>query len=101
MLVEAGIDGLNPLECRANMDIREIRRRFPKLILTGGMCNTQTLLRGTRAEIEAEAREIIDLGREGGVIIGTHSISPEIPLENFVIYHEFRLQYGLFSQPAF
>ena len=53
------------------------------------MCNTQTLVHGTRAEIEAEAREIIDLGREGGVIIGTHSISPEIPLENFVIYHEF------------
>ena len=65
------------------------------------MCNTHTLVHGTRAEIEAEAREIIDLGRDGGVIIGTHSISPEIPLENFVIYHEFCLQYGLFSQPAF
>ena len=26
------------------------------------MCNTHTLVRGTRAEIEAEAREIIDLG---------------------------------------
>jgi hypothetical protein len=100
MLVDAGIDGLNPLERRANMDIREIRRRFPNLILTGGMCNTQTLVRGTRAEIEAEAREIIDLGREGGVIIGTHSISPEIPLENFVIYHEFCLRYGLFSDPT-
>jgi uroporphyrinogen decarboxylase len=96
MLVDAGIDGLNPLERRANMDIAAIRAKYPKLILTGGMCNTQTLVRGTRDEIEAVAREIIDLGREGGVIIGTHSVSPEIPLENFAIYHEFCLREGSF-----
>ena len=94
MLVDAGIDGLNPLERRANMDIVTIRRQYPTLILTGGMCNTRTLVHGRRDEIEAEAREIIDLGRDGGVIIGTHSVSPEIPLENFAIYHEFCLQEG-------
>ena len=61
------------------------------------MCNTQTLVHGTRAEIEAEAREIIDLGRDGGVVIGTHSVSPEIPLENYVVYHDFCLKYGEFA----
>ncbi len=96
MLVDAGIDGLNPLERRAQMDIAAIRKKYPHLILTGGMCNTRTLVRGTREEIEAEAREIIDLGRGGGVIIGTHSVSPEIPLENFVIYHELCLREGDF-----
>ena len=96
MLVDAGIDGLNPLERRAHMDISQIRRNYPKLILTGGMCNTRTLVHGTREEIESEAREIIDLGRAGGVIIGTHSVSPEIPLENFVIYHETCLREGTF-----
>jgi hypothetical protein len=100
ILVDAGIDGLNPLERRANMDITRIRRQYPRLILTGGMCNTRTLVRGTRAEIEAEAREIIDLGRDGGVIIGTHSVSPEIPLANFAVYHEFCLRYGQNSEPA-
>ncbi len=94
MLADAGIDGLNPLERRANMEIGRIRQQYPKLILTGGMCNTRTLVSGTRKEIEAEAREIIDLGRDGGVIIGTHSVSPEIPLENFVVYHEFCLREG-------
>ncbi len=97
MLVDAGIDGLNPLERRANMDMAETRRKYPKLILTGGMCNTHTLVHGTREEIEAEAREIINLGRSGGVIIGTHSVSPEIPLENFVIYHELCLREGIFQ----
>jgi hypothetical protein len=97
MLVDAGIDGLNPLERRANMDLTAIRRRYPRLILAGGMCNTHTLVRGTRGEIEAEAREIIDLGRHGGVIIGTHSISPEVPLENFVVYHDFCHRYGAWT----
>ena len=89
MLVDAGIDGLHPLERRAGMDVVRLREQYPRLILAGGMCNTVTLVRGTRAEIEAEAREIIDLGRDGGVIIGSHSVSPEIPLENYLAYHEF------------
>lgn len=98
MLVDAGIDGLHPLERRAGMDIVQLRKRYPRLVLVGGMCNTVTLVRGTRAEIEAEAREIIDLGRDGGVIIGTHSVSPEIPLESYLVYHEFCRGYGDFGQ---
>jgi uroporphyrinogen-III decarboxylase len=96
MLADAGIDGLNPLERRAGMDIAVIRKRFPRLILTGGMCNTHTLIKGTKTEIEAEAREIIDLGRNGGVVIGTHSISPEIPLENYAVYRDVCQSYGRF-----
>ena len=48
--------------------------------------------------IEAEAKEIIDIGRDGGVIIGTHSVSPEIPIENFITYHETCQTYGNFSK---
>lgn len=97
MLVDAGIDGINPLERRANMDVAGIRRRFPRLILVGGMDNTDTLIHGPLAKIEAEAREIIDLGRNGGIVIGTHSISPEIPLEHFFAYHRICRSYGDFS----
>lgn len=63
MLVDAGIDGLHPLERRAHMEMLLLRRRYPRLILAGGMCNTHTLICGSRDQIEAEAREIIDLGR--------------------------------------
>lgn len=94
MLVDAGIDGLHPLERRAHMEMPLLRCRYPRLILAGGMCNTHTLIRGSREQIEAEAREIIDLGRGGGVIIGTHSISPEIPLENYLAYRAVCLDYG-------
>ena len=66
MLIDAGIDGLNPLERRAGMDIVRVRERYPRLILTVGMCNTDILVKGSISRIEAEARKIIDLGRNGG-----------------------------------
>lgn len=97
MLIDAGIDGINPLERRANMDPVTLRKRYPKLILTGGMDNTDTLIHGPVARVQAEARELIDLGRDGGVIIGTHSVSPEIPLEHFMAYRETCMTYGQFA----
>lgn len=97
MLIDAGIDGINPLERRAHMDAVELRKRYPGLILTGGMCNTDTLVNGPISRIQAEACQLIDLGREGGLIIGTHSVSPEIPLEHFTAYDEVCRTYGNFS----
>jgi hypothetical protein len=97
MLVDAGIDGLNPLERRAGMHPAEIRKRYPRLILAGGMCNSDTLINGPVEKVRAEAREIIDLGRDGGVIIGTHSLGPEIPIEHYLAYHETCLTYGDFT----
>ncbi len=97
MLVDAGIDGINPLEKRAHMDAIELRKRYPRLILTGGMCNTNTLIYGPASKIEAETCQLIDLGRNGGVIIGTHSVSPEIPLEHFELYDRLCRTYGNFA----
>lgn len=94
MLIDAGIDGLHPLERRAGMKMADIRAYYPRLVLAGGMCNTQTLLKGPPSLIEAEAREIIDLGRDGGVIIGTHSISPEVPFEHYLAYRRTCRKYG-------
>ena len=97
MLVDAGIEGLNPLESRAHMDAAWLRARYPRLVLVGGMCNTDVLLNGPVSRIEAATRSLIDLGRDGGLVIGTHSISPEVPLEHFAAYHETCMAYGDFS----
>lgn len=98
MLVDAGIDGINPVERRAGMLMPELRKKYRKLILTGGMCNSDTLINGPISKIEAEAREIIDLGRNGGVVIGTHSLSPEVPIENFAAYLNICRTYGVFQK---
>jgi len=96
MLVDAGIDGLHPLERRAGLHPVELRERYPKLVLLGGMCNSDTLVNGPVERVEAEAREIIDLGRNGGVVIGSHSVSPEIPLAMYEAYHNTCVEYGDF-----
>jgi len=61
------------------------------------MCNTGTLINGPAEHIEEEAKELIDLGRNGGLVIGSHSISPEIPLEHFEIYDHTCRTYGNFN----
>jgi uroporphyrinogen-III decarboxylase len=96
MLVDAGIDGINPLERRAGMDPVELRRKYPRLILAGGVDNTDTLINGPASRIESEVRNLIELGRDGGLIIGTHSISPEVPLDHFMAYHHACQTYGDF-----
>lgn len=97
MLVDAGIDGINPMERRANMDPFALRKKYPHLVLTGGMDNTDTLIHGPIERIVKETQNLIDLGSDGGLVIGTHSISPEIPLEHFLAYDQTCRTYGNFS----
>lgn len=97
MLIDAGIDGINPVEPRANMKVADLRLKYPHLILAGGMDNTGTLVNGPLNQIEAETRAIIDVGRDGGVIIGSASIGPDVPLEHFATYHKICRTYGAFS----
>ena len=97
MLIDAGIDGINPVEPRANMRVAELRKRYPKLILMGGMDNTGTLINGPIDKIQAETREIIDVGRDGGVLIGSGYTGPDMPFENYAAYHKTCVTYGRFG----
>jgi len=94
LLVAAGIDGINPIEPRAGMHLPELRRQYPRLILTGGMDNTGSLEKGPVERIRAEACQIIEVAQDGGVIIGSGSIGPEVSLENFCAYVEACDTYG-------
>lgn len=96
MFVDAGIDGLNPVERHSGMDPAVIRARYPRLVLAGGVDNIGTLHDGPVEKIVEETRALIEMGRSGGVIIGAHSIGPDIPLEHYLAYHDTILKYGRF-----
>jgi hypothetical protein len=89
-LTAAGIDGLNPIEKAAGMDIYEIRRRYPELILVGGMDATNLLRTGVRDEIRSETRRMIEeIGGEGRFLIGSSTeIGGDIPLDNYLTFYQ-------------
>lgn len=83
-LIECGIDALNPLEKLAGMDIVDIRRKYPKLALVGGIDCSELLTFGTLDDIKKEVERIIrSIGAHGGILLGsTSEIHNGIPPEN-------------------
>lgn len=58
-LVATGIDGLNPIETVAGMNLKEVRQRYPQLFLAGGIDMSQLLSNGTPEEVTAVCRQAI------------------------------------------
>lgn len=88
-LVSAGIDGLNPLEVLAGMEIRTVRERYPHLFLTGGIDVSQLLSLGTAEEVRAVCQQAIaDTNGRGYFIGSTTELHWDVRLENAVTMFE-------------
>jgi len=95
MLIEAGIDGINPVEYKAGMNILKLKKKYGKrLSYVGGVDNAIILPRGDKREIENHVRPILEAGQDGGIIIGTHSIGSDISVEIYDYYHDLIRKYG-------
>ncbi|MGQ9456203.1 MAG: uroporphyrinogen decarboxylase family protein [Armatimonadota bacterium] len=90
-LVDAGIDGLNPIEPLAGMDIALLKREYGKnLVLVGGVDCSQLLPLGTVEEIIHATKDIIRIAAPGGgFFIGSSSeVVPSTPVENILAFYE-------------
>lgn len=89
-LIAAGIDGLNPIEKAAGMDVYVLRRLYPELILVGALDVTHLLPFGLPAEVRAETRRIInEVGAEGRLLIGSSTeLEDNVPLANYLAFHD-------------
>ncbi len=78
----SGVDGFYEVD-RNFMDTRELRRRFPHLVLLGGV-RSGVLHTGTVAEVVTETRTAVEAAREvGGSIVGcSNQIVAPTPEEN-------------------
>ena len=87
LVIEAGIDGINPVEPNAGMDVVELMERYRgQLSFVGGVCNSQILPSGDPERIRRHVEAVVAAGRDGGLVIGTHSIGPDIPVEAYELY---------------
>ncbi|NLG28324.1 MAG: hypothetical protein GX557_10460 [Chloroflexi bacterium] len=84
MLIDAGIQGFHPVEPKAGMDVVALRKRYGRqLALLGGLDNAHILPRGSDAEVEAHVRRVLEVGQDGGLVIGAHSIGPDISVARY------------------
>lgn len=94
-LVETGIDLLNPIEVVAGMDVGEIHRRYPNLLMAGGIDASQLLQNGSPSEIKDAVKKAID-DSEGKILVGSSTELPSTgPLENFLAMRDAVLEYHL------
>jgi len=93
-LVEAGIDGLNPIEVLAGMDVAEIHRRHPKLWMTGGIDVSQLLPFATPQQVADAVKRTLDAAG-GRIMIGSSTeLQYTVPLENFLAMRQAVLDYS-------
>ncbi len=90
-MMDAGVDGIWPLERTADMDPLAVRKRYgPSLRLWGGV-DKRELAKGREA-IDAHLQSMVPLIEEGGFIPTVdHLVSPDVSYDNFCYYMEKKL----------
>jgi hypothetical protein len=86
-LLEAGFEGFHPLEPRSGLGLVKLREKYgKKLVLFGGVCNTEVLPRGDKREIERHVLPLVELAGDGGIILGMASITGDVSPEAYDYY---------------
>jgi uroporphyrinogen-III decarboxylase len=84
-LTATGIDGLNTCEPHSHMDVKDIREKYPELVLWGCVDNSYMLVHDSPAKVRNRVEELKALGRDGGLLIGsTGQVHPACKLENLI-----------------
>jgi uroporphyrinogen decarboxylase len=98
-LLEAGADALEPLEAKANMDVRELAPRYgDRLTLVG---NIDMTVAGTndRDLIEHEVRSKLEAGMAAKCYIyhSDHSVPPAVSWQTYQFIQELLDRYGRYA----
>lgn len=84
-MLEIGIDCFQPLEAKAGMDVRDLKRRFGNNASFMGNIDATVLLTNDREMIEAEVASKIPMAKIGGGYIyhSDHSIPPGVTWQTY------------------
>jgi hypothetical protein len=88
-LIDAGIDGFNPIETAAGITIESIREEFGDQIFLAGGIDISTLMSfGTPEDVRTECRKAIHDAGRGFFMGSTTEIDPGSKLENVLAMYE-------------
>jgi hypothetical protein len=91
-LVETGIDGLNPIETVAGMDLKETRDKYPQLFLAGGIDMSQLLSNGTPEEVREVCRQAVRDAYPGFLMGSTTESDNSCRAENLIAMYEVAME---------
>ena len=92
-LIEAGIDGLNPVETVAGMDLKEVRETYGnRVFIAGGIDMSQLLSNGTPDEVREVCRQAIRDAYPGYFMGSTTEADNSCRLENLLAMYEVAME---------
>ncbi len=97
MVVEAGIDGMNPIEPTVGMDIGAMKERYGnRICLLGNIDCGSTLSEAPVSQVVAEVKEAIRQAGPGGgyVLMSSNSIHSSVRPENYRAMVEATREFG-------
>lgn len=97
MIVGTGIDGINPLEPIAYMDIGEVKAKYgDRVAVVGNIDCGHVLSEASVEEVKAAVKECISEAAPGGghIISSSNSIHSSVKPENYAVMLEATREYG-------
>ena len=97
MIIESGIDAINPLEPAAGMDIARIKHEYgDRVAIIGNIDCGALLCQATTDEVRRVTRETIEVAAPGGgfCLSSSNSIHSSVKPENYYAMVETLRQYG-------
>jgi uroporphyrinogen decarboxylase len=99
LYIEAGFDCLQPLESKANMDIRQLVPQYGDRLAFFGNADVMKLMTNDRALIEEEIRSKLAAGksRKGYIYHSDHSVPPQVSWDTYRFIIECLDKYGSYN----
>ena len=92
-LIGCDIDGINPIETVAGMDLKKIKEKYgKKIFLTGGIDMSQLLSLREPDEVKEVCREAIEIAYPGYFIGSTTELDNSAKLENIIAMYEVAME---------
>lgn len=99
--VEAGFDGINPLEPYAKMDLGEVKKAYgDRICLVGNIDCGELLCSGSVAEVEEAVEQAIAAASPNGgyILCDSNSIHPGVEPENFIAMMKAAKRFNPYAQ---
>ncbi|HBY96982.1 MAG TPA: hypothetical protein DEP84_24050 [Chloroflexi bacterium] len=97
MIVDSGIDCLDPIDPSAGMELGEVKAKYgDRVALKGNVDCAQTMTFGTPEDVIAETREALRKGMPGGgyILSSSNSIHSAVKPENYLAMLRTLQEYG-------